>query len=140
MSDLVEHDPAIESDGLENGIEPITDSTATTFKVLISGYSYTRARSRLCNDTKSQTAASSTASSEPRIKLPLKRNGVDNHEGATAASPSKRSRIRMTSASPSPKKTLLSYAPPETYAHLNVLHDFLKPGLDSEQIHPRPEA
>jgi hypothetical protein len=62
----------------------------------------------------------------PPSKSPLKR--------CRAASPPALART-PSSSSPSPnKKQKRGYAPPETYAHLDDLHDHLQAGLDGARL------
>lgn len=44
----------------------------------------------------------------------------------------KRSAVKLERSSPSDKKIKRSFAPPEQYAHLNMLQDYLQDSLDGE--------
>ncbi|KAG9013549.1 hypothetical protein FRB94_002143 [Tulasnella sp. JGI-2019a] len=63
---------------------------------------------------------------------PRKRPPEGDPASEVSPSPTKRSKSGgLQKATPSPKKkTSLPYAPPETYAHLHVLQDNVKPELD----------
>lgn len=58
--------------------------------------------------------------------------------GSKASSGERKRELRSASTSPrkSPKKEVVKrgYAPPETYAHLKELSDYIEPGLDSKSF------
>lgn len=108
-------------------------SSSSPFKSLLSQYSFRP--SRTLQETVIGTRLQSQAAQHRASPSPQKRS-KDDLEAKVSGSPTKRHKLAAIRPvfrnTPSPKKKSLPYAPPETYAHLHVIQDYVKPELDSE--------
>lgn len=106
-------------------------SSSTAFRLLLSEYSFPGSSlSHKGVVINGQPNAAGPSSSRRSVSSTSPRKRIN--DGPAADSPSKKANKGRKSSTPSPKKKKVwSYAPPETYAHLQVLTDCVKLNLDS---------
>ncbi|KAG8886594.1 hypothetical protein FRB97_000013 [Tulasnella sp. 331] len=131
---------SITVDDLEEQQDDVLTPTTSPFKSLLSQYSFRGRPQRTPqeNASSSRPEALISAAQRQASNSPLRRPKGETNDvkGAPETSHNPRKRPEHTDLSavrntPSPKKKKsLSYAPPETYAHLRVLQDNVKPELD----------